>query len=179
MVEATMNIRLDDLKTGGEVEISWRVKRMMADVKDLASAERAVEASRGAGLDRGKDRVFDRFERVRDQRRAYRARGVSRAERDHAASKVFGDRRARDQVPREVHDVSEVVALAEAVDCAVADRAALVKGQPDRPADARRSSVKGGHARAAHPLHDIRLDEQMIGRQQAAGAEVSYVQRGV
>ena len=57
--------------------------------------------------------VADALEGLRDERGADGTRGITRAERNHAPTPPYRNRRRREQISREVEDVPRVVFLAD------------------------------------------------------------------
>src|SRR5262249_29899765 len=165
-------VELHDLEVGGEVEVPWRydggelaaedrrVGRRGAAQEPIAPAPRRPRE--GAGRERGEDREADVLESAPDQARADDLRGQPAPELEGAAPEAPRDETHREEVPREVPDVLQVVAVPELGEDLVEDAAQIVPLQSLRSADGQVHVRVLGHRRGEDPLGQC-LDHHVLG----------------
>ena len=102
----------------------------MPDFQDFPPGSFAVEPR-----DFRQDRVAHSFEGLCDKRRADDARGMTGAERDHAAAPTLRQRH-REKIAHEIDDVLEVVVEANSLGCVGADACTIFIIELGRAANA-------------------------------------------
>src|SRR5260370_39855902 len=142
-------------------------------------ASRARFARGGPIFDSWKDRISDRLEGLRDERRTNSTCRVPAAEGNHPPPKPCGDGWRRQQVARKVDDVLQVVTIANTGDHEGCDCAAFEFGEPDRSAYARMKAIELFDPNAAHSLHQIGLHKAFAPLRRVLRAVFADIESGV
>src|SRR5271166_4020431 len=164
MIEASLDRRLYHHEIGRNVEVARREQGIVPNVREFV---RPFQAKRnhtglfsGDILDARQNRIVDRLEGLRDERRANRPSGRAGAERDHP-SQTTGDRWRRQQIAQEIKRISQVISQSDTMHGEIRDDPNFVGAEPDRPADACvRARIFRGR-RGEHAMLNISLDQNM------------------
>ena len=109
--------------------------------------------------DLGKDRISNRLKRLRDQGRANRPSGVAAPDGEHVPSPPRGYGRRREQIPRKIKDVFEVIPLSQTRDHVIDHVPHFLPRKADGPTDTRMERRKFAQRNGLNPFVDVHLDE--------------------
>src|SRR6185437_4049669 len=131
VIEPHFDGRLDDGEIGGNIEIARAIKGAVADMIDFPACFCAFYP-----FDRGQNRITDRVEGLRYERRAYKLGWIARAERNHAPPETLRYRE-RHQIAAQIDDILEIVLQADAFGRVFTHCPTIAGCETNRPADTR------------------------------------------
>ena len=180
VVKALDQRGFDHLKVGRHVKVARHEQAVVAHMQDFIDAQGAQRVLRGTALDDRQYRVGHRLKHLGDQRRTNRARRVATAQRQHAPPPLLRHRRCGQQKPHQVHDVFQVVLVAEAAARVCHHLRGLLGPQADGLAHSAVQPGKLAQRHRPHTLQHVRLDDaQRFARVVVQAQRVAHIQRGM